>query len=211
MKSFYRVFAVFSCCTEMTWNKRLPGRQQLSSAVQYQDLGLMGWHVENVYEFQILRRSCFSQRLWRTAIFPQHLTQVATCYKNCLTSCSYTCVHGCQMCPGALAASPPGVRGWEWLWTGGYKIQQQGKMLPLGWEEWAPSPSPLLPLAHQAADTCEKGAWGTACLGHSCQQRETSLVTFISLTENMNVFFYIKARKTCTKYSCNPSIKGWHD
>lgn len=64
-------------------------------------------------------------------------------------------------------------------------------MLPLGWEEWAPSPSPPLPLAHQAAGTCEKGAWGTACLGHSCQQRETSLVTFMSLTENMNVFFFI--------------------
>lgn len=60
-------------------------------------------------------------------------------------------------------------------------------MLPLGWEGWAPSPSPPPP-AHQAAGTCERGAWSTACLGHSCQQRETSLVTSLSLTENMNVY-----------------------
>lgn len=120
-------------------------------------------------------------------------TLLLFCY-FCLMSSRCTCVHGCQVRPGALAASPPGVRGWEWLWTGDCKIQQQEKRLSLGWEEWAPSPSPLPPPAHQAAGTYERGAWGTACLGHSCQQRETSLVTVISLTENM--FSYIEARKT---------------
>lgn len=112
-----------------------------------------------------------------------------------LTSCCCTCVHGCLGHPGASAASPPGVRGWEWLWTGDCKTRQQGKKLPHGWEEWAPSPSLLPPPAHQAAGTCERGAWGTACLDHSCPQRETSLITFISLSKNMNVFFFIEARK----------------
>lgn len=129
-----------------------------------------------------------------------------------LTSCCCTCVHGCLGHPGASAASPPGVRGWEWLWTGDCKTRQQGKKLPHGWEEWAPSPSLLPPPAHQAAGTCERGAWGTACLDHSCPQRETSLITFISLSKNMNVFFlFYWSQKTSSKYSCQPSIRVWHE
>lgn len=60
-------------------------------------------------------------------------------------------------------------------------------MPPPGREGWAPFPSPLPPPARQAAGTCETGAWGTACSGHSCQGRETGLITVLSLVEKINV------------------------
>lgn len=68
-------------------------------------------------------------------------------------------------------------------------------MLPRGWEEWAPSPSLLPPPARQAAGTCERGARGTACLGHSCQRRETSLITSISVSKKDWRFDILKPGK----------------
>jgi len=119
----------------------------------------------------------------------RHFINISTLSDSSSVQSGCTCVHGCLVHPGASAASLLGVRGWEWLWTGGCRIQQLEKRLPRGQEEWAPSPSPLPPPAHRAAGTCERGAWGTACLDRICQQTQTCIVSWISLNE-MNVFIY---------------------
>lgn len=95
----------------------------------------------------------------------------------------FTCVHGCLVGLGALAAFLPGVMGWELLWIGDCKIQRRGKMLPLGWEELAPSPALLPPPARQAAGTCVMEAWGIVCLGHSCQRGEKALLPLYHSTK----------------------------